>query len=198
MRLALLGLLAQGPKNGYQLITALEEESDGQWRAGPGAVYPILALLHDEDLIEPTEDDARVYQLTDEGRAEAEKAGDQTRPWERLADSEGPGGRGGGRRGGRGRPGGWGKGGWGPGGGRGCRGQSVPFDAWSAGDSSEEDSLIADMRAAVHELFVAAKTAASDPTLAQAVGNQLEEARRLIFGLVSQSDKQSDKPADPA
>src|SRR6202035_3063892 len=45
VRLALLRLLAEEPRNGYQLMQAIEERSEGVWRPSPGSVYPTLAQL---------------------------------------------------------------------------------------------------------------------------------------------------------
>src|SRR5919201_1870821 len=47
VRLALLRLLAEEPRNGYQLIQTIEERSEGLWRPSPGSVYPTLAQLED-------------------------------------------------------------------------------------------------------------------------------------------------------
>ena len=51
VRTALLLLLAEEPRNGYQLMQTIEERSDGRWRPSPGSVYPTLAQLEDEGLI---------------------------------------------------------------------------------------------------------------------------------------------------
>ena len=51
VRIALLMLLAEEPRNGYQLMQAIEERSGGRWRPSPGSVYPTLAQLEDEGLI---------------------------------------------------------------------------------------------------------------------------------------------------
>ena len=57
VRLALLRLLAEEPRNGYQLMQTIEERSGGRWRPSPGSVYPTLAQLEDEGLIRSTESD---------------------------------------------------------------------------------------------------------------------------------------------
>lgn len=63
-------LLADGPLNGYQLMQELEERSGGVWRPSPGSVYPTLAQLEDEGLIEAVEADGRkLWSLTDAGRS---------------------------------------------------------------------------------------------------------------------------------
>jgi DNA-binding PadR family transcriptional regulator len=83
VRLALLRLLAEQPRNGYQLIQAIEERSEGLWRPSPGSVYPTLAQLEDEGLILSTESDgARRFEITDAGREELEARAEEPNPWE--------------------------------------------------------------------------------------------------------------------
>ncbi len=84
IRTAVLLVLDEEPRHGYDVIQALEEKSDGAWRPSPGSIYPTLALLEDEGLARSTERDGkRVYELTETGRVEAaerlEEAGDP--PW---------------------------------------------------------------------------------------------------------------------
>jgi DNA-binding PadR family transcriptional regulator len=51
----------------------LEEQAGGRWRPSPGSVYPLLQLLEDEGLIRGTDADGRkVYELTQEGNAQAD------------------------------------------------------------------------------------------------------------------------------
>jgi DNA-binding PadR family transcriptional regulator len=85
IRTAVLAILVDGPGHGYDLIQRLEEKSGG-WRPSPGSIYPTLQLLEDEDLVRSVERDGkRVFELTDEGRAEAERriAEGGGAPWER-------------------------------------------------------------------------------------------------------------------
>ena len=73
LRLALLALLAEGAKHGYELMRELEERSGGTYRASAGSIYPTLQQLEDEGLaLSERVDGKRVYQLTDSGRAEVE------------------------------------------------------------------------------------------------------------------------------
>ena len=51
VRATILALLTEGPRTGYQIMSDIEERSRGAWRPSPGAVYPALQLLADEDLI---------------------------------------------------------------------------------------------------------------------------------------------------
>jgi len=90
IRLALLSLLDEGPKNGYQLMKEMEERSGGMYRASAGSVYPTLQQLEDEGLIEPEmQGGKRLYHLTAAGRKEL--AGDPEgvhRIWERAGQCE--------------------------------------------------------------------------------------------------------------
>jgi DNA-binding PadR family transcriptional regulator len=70
VRLALLDLLGEQPRHGYDLIKALETRSGGAYRASAGTIYPTLQLLEDEGLALAEESEGkRVYRLTDAGRA---------------------------------------------------------------------------------------------------------------------------------
>jgi DNA-binding PadR family transcriptional regulator len=88
VRLALLRLLAEQPRNGYQLMQAIEERSGGLWRPSPGSVYPTLAQLEDEGLISSVEaDGARLFEITDKGREHLDGRVDEPAPWA-TADGE--------------------------------------------------------------------------------------------------------------
>ncbi len=87
VRLALLRLLAEEPRNGYQLMQAIEELSGGAWRPSPGSVYPTLAQLEDEGLVRAVETDgARRFEITDAGREHLNDRADEPAPWEPTAD----------------------------------------------------------------------------------------------------------------
>src|SRR5213080_1684473 len=74
IRTAALLLLAEEPRNGYQIMQEVEERSGGVWRPSPGSVYPALSQLEDEGLIRSEESDGRkVFALTDAGRAQVEE-----------------------------------------------------------------------------------------------------------------------------
>jgi DNA-binding PadR family transcriptional regulator len=89
VRMALLMLLAEEPRNGYQLMQVIEERSDGSWRPSPGSVYPVLSQLEDEGLVRATElDGAKVFELTDAGRERVAETKDTTPPWEIDEDDD--------------------------------------------------------------------------------------------------------------
>lgn len=78
VRLAILGLLAEGPQNGYAVIKTIAERTDGAWKPSPGSVYPTLQQLVDEDLVVSTGDGRKtLFELTDAGRAEATAKADE-------------------------------------------------------------------------------------------------------------------------
>jgi DNA-binding PadR family transcriptional regulator len=80
-------LLAEEPRNGYQIMQEVEERSDGVWRPSPGSVYPALQQLEDEGLIRSEEIDGRkLFQLTDAGRTHVQERGDdKPAPWEQMS-----------------------------------------------------------------------------------------------------------------
>jgi DNA-binding PadR family transcriptional regulator len=87
VRLALLRLVAEQPRNGYQLIQAIEERSEGLWRPSPGSVYPTLAQLEDEGLIRSAEaEGARVFEITDAGREDLASRAGEPDPWQPATD----------------------------------------------------------------------------------------------------------------
>ncbi len=90
VRAAILALLREGPRNGYQIMSEIEERSGGAWRPSPGAVYPALQLLADEGLIEGEESGGRrTFSLTDAGRRHIEDDPEAARPaWEAMAQDE--------------------------------------------------------------------------------------------------------------
>ncbi len=82
VRLAVLRLLADEPRNGYQLMQTIEERSGGEWRPSPGSMYPTLSQLEDEALIRSAEaDGSRVFEITDAGREHLETRAGEPDPW---------------------------------------------------------------------------------------------------------------------
>jgi DNA-binding PadR family transcriptional regulator len=87
IRTAALLLLAEEPRNGYQIMQEVEQRSEGVWRPSPGSVYPALAQLEDEGLIRSEEIDGRkAYVITDQGRELlAQRGADTPAPWEQIS-----------------------------------------------------------------------------------------------------------------
>ena len=90
VRLALLSLLNDAPKHGYQLMKEMTERSGGVYRASAGSVYPTLQQLEDEGMVRAEMvSGRRTYTLTDAGRTEL--AGDPDtvqRIWDRAEEYE--------------------------------------------------------------------------------------------------------------
>ena len=86
VRLAILSLLSEGPKHGYQLMRELEERSGGMYKASAGSVYPTLQQLEDEGLVESDMvGGRRTYNLTAAGRKELEDDPETVRRiWQRA------------------------------------------------------------------------------------------------------------------
>lgn len=87
LRLTLLGLVAEAPRHGYELIKAIEELSGGNYAPSPGVVYPTLNLLTDEGLIaeQAGEGARKSFAVTEAGQAElADRAEEYQAIVERL------------------------------------------------------------------------------------------------------------------
>lgn len=89
LRLALLALIAEQPRHGYELIKAIEEMTGGTYAPSPGAVYPTLQLLADEGKIAEAQAEGakKPFEATEEGRAELdERKGEVDALMARLSD----------------------------------------------------------------------------------------------------------------
>jgi DNA-binding PadR family transcriptional regulator len=65
----ILEVLAEGPRHGYDIITELENKSNGRYRPSPGSVYPTLTLLEEGGFITgATAEGKRVFSITAAGR----------------------------------------------------------------------------------------------------------------------------------
>ena len=71
LRLVLLALIAEKPRHGYDLIRAIEEKFGGAYAPSPGAVYPTLTLLVEQDHLQSEEvgGGKKLYTITREGMA---------------------------------------------------------------------------------------------------------------------------------
>ncbi len=83
LKFALLKLLDELPRHGYDLIRAVREKG---WGGGAGSVYPILAALEAAGLIAGREEgDRRIYEVTEQGRKHLGEHADEL---ERLLNEE--------------------------------------------------------------------------------------------------------------
>jgi DNA-binding PadR family transcriptional regulator len=83
VRDAILGLLAEQPMHGYQVMQELADRSGGRWHPSAGSIYPTLQQMEDEGLVTAEDRDGRkTFALTDAGTGAA-KALPADRPWSR-------------------------------------------------------------------------------------------------------------------
>ncbi|MEV0583521.1 PadR family transcriptional regulator [Nonomuraea sp. NPDC050310] len=86
VRAAILALLSEEPRNGYQIIQEIAQRSEGGWKPSPGAVYPALQQLTDEGLVIAEEAEGRkTFRLTETGLAYIAEHADEVRaPWDEM------------------------------------------------------------------------------------------------------------------
>ena len=70
LRLVVLGLIEEGPRHGYDIIKALETRFEGAYSPSPGAIYPMLQMLEEADLVTASTVGAKkVFTVAEAGRA---------------------------------------------------------------------------------------------------------------------------------
>lgn len=78
MKFVILSALKEKPRHGYDIIREMEERSGGFYSPSPGAVYPTLQALEDQDLVtSTTQDGKKVYTITETGLAYLEEHKEQ-------------------------------------------------------------------------------------------------------------------------
>ncbi|NQU37011.1 MAG: PadR family transcriptional regulator [Actinobacteria bacterium] len=85
LRTAVLVLLAEQPRHGYELMKEVAERTSGSWRPSPGSIYPTLQGLQDEGLVRIEHDDSGrgIAHLTEEGeKSAAELIAESDAIWE--------------------------------------------------------------------------------------------------------------------
>ena len=75
-----LYLLQDSPKNGVEIMDAMEAMSRGWWRPSPGSVYPLLESMAKEGVVKKLEG----------GRYEVTPAGKGEMDWPKHGGEEGP------------------------------------------------------------------------------------------------------------
>jgi DNA-binding PadR family transcriptional regulator len=91
VRIAILDVLgaAAEPLNGYQVIQQIADRSAGAWKPSPGSVYPTVAQLVDEGLVEDGAGGRKTLQLTEAGRAYlAENAEEAAAVWTAFEEDD--------------------------------------------------------------------------------------------------------------
>lgn len=70
LRLVVLGLIAEEPRHGYDVIKALEAKFQGAYSPSPGAIYPMLQMLEESDLVvSEANGNKRLFSITEQGKA---------------------------------------------------------------------------------------------------------------------------------
>ena len=77
IKFLILDVLADAPRHGYDIITALEEKSNGRYRPSPGSVYPTLTMLEEGGSIigETSDGKTRLHDHRSRSRIARPKAG---------------------------------------------------------------------------------------------------------------------------
>lgn len=91
IRLAVLALVAEQPRHGYEIIQEIAERTGEAWRPSPGSVYPTLSQLQDEGLVTVERSAGRrVVELTEAGtRYVEEHRAELDAVWESAQGEEG-------------------------------------------------------------------------------------------------------------
>ena len=68
--LIVLALIEISPRHGYEIIKAIEERCAGAYAPSPGAVYPTLTLLEEQDQVTASDSGSgkKLYTITEQGR----------------------------------------------------------------------------------------------------------------------------------
>lgn len=90
VRLAVLSMVEEGPKHGYQIMKELASRLGSLHRVGSGTVYPVLKQLEHDGLVQYRMNEGRkTYSLTKAGRKVLAGEAEAVRGiWERAAEVE--------------------------------------------------------------------------------------------------------------
>lgn len=93
IKFAILEMVKEKPRHGYDIIREMEERSGGFYSPSPGAVYPTLQALEDQDLVtSAAEEGKKVYSISEKGVAFLEEHRERARGHrERFEANWGPG-----------------------------------------------------------------------------------------------------------
>jgi DNA-binding PadR family transcriptional regulator len=72
LRLVVLGLIAEKPRHGYELIKEIEDRMGGQYAPSPGVIYPLLTMLEElgQIALSSSEGPKKLFAITPEGEAQ--------------------------------------------------------------------------------------------------------------------------------
>lgn len=91
VRFALLLLISESPRHGYELMQAIGEQTQGAWTPSPGSIYPALQQLQDEGLVEVKADESKrgIATLTADGESYVEENREaMTRVWDSVKTND--------------------------------------------------------------------------------------------------------------
>ena len=93
--IAILDLIREQSRHGYDIIQEIEERSGGFYSPSPGVVYPTLQALEDRDFAEAAETEGkRIFSITEAGKAWLDEREEEVRSYrERLYGGRGEGDR---------------------------------------------------------------------------------------------------------
>ncbi|MBT1156026.1 PadR family transcriptional regulator [Aminobacter anthyllidis] len=78
LRLVVLGLIAEEPRHGYDIIKALEAKFQGAYSPSPGAIYPMLQMLEEADLVVSVANgNKKLCSITEAGQAYLDENADE-------------------------------------------------------------------------------------------------------------------------
>jgi len=167
VKFAILDLLKEKPRHGYDIIREMEERSGGAYSPSPGVIYPTLQALEDQDLVKSVEQDGKkVYSITEAGLAYLQ--GQQEA--RRGQGHHGPGHQGEGHHG-AGGPGGTG----GPGG-------AAAWGSWFASSGGPE--LMREMRWMFGDVATGIQRTLGDQEKMKQIRDVLREAKAKIDEIV--------------
>ncbi len=70
LRLVVLGLIAEEPRHGYDIIRGLKARFQGSYSPSPGSIYPILKMLADAGLVtSSSHGPRRLFTITEAGKS---------------------------------------------------------------------------------------------------------------------------------
>lgn len=80
IKFAILEMLKERPRHGYDIIRDMEERSGGFYSPSPGVVYPTLQALEDQDfVVAAVEEGKKIYSITEGGVAFLEEHKEQAK-----------------------------------------------------------------------------------------------------------------------
>lgn len=90
LKFLVLEACEQGPTYGYEIVSRIEEITDGNWSPSYGTIYPLIQRLEENDLVKSLSDeeaekggletgDRKYFTITDEGKEKIQESSDEKR-----------------------------------------------------------------------------------------------------------------------